>query len=59
MDETGLQPIALRPCEIEGCQNDAVWAFNGIAVCVDDMKEMASMNSDNAEAFAPALEKGT
>lgn len=51
----GLQQIESRPCEIDGCTQLAHWSYNGTAVCHEDMRAMASMNSDNAEAFAPAL----
>ncbi len=63
----GLQRITPRQCDMrhgpeleERCPNIAFWSakgFDGLpyAVCRDDMQAMANMNSDNAEAFQPAL----
>lgn len=60
----GLEQIVPRQCEvcdlIDGeevvqCPHSACWQYDGTAVCLPDMKAMARMNSDNAEAFAPAL----
>ncbi len=61
-----LISIAPRQCEVgmepasgERCTNTAYWHFTGGAVpsalCYDCMRAMADMNSDNEEAFAPAL----
>jgi hypothetical protein len=50
-----LQRIEPRPCELEPCNNMAHWQYGGIAICYKDMRFMADMNGDNAEAFAPAL----
>lgn len=51
----GLQRIVPRQCEAGVCVELAFWAYNGYAVGYDCMRAMAAMNSDNAEAFAPAL----
>jgi hypothetical protein len=53
-----LQRINPRPCEVTPCQNIASWAYRGVAVCIEDMQAMSDMNSDNAEAFSPALRPG-
>jgi hypothetical protein len=60
----GLVRIVPRQCEvfdlIDGeeivqCPHTACWQYAGFAVCLPDMKAMARMNSDNEEAFTPAL----
>lgn len=51
----GLLQISARPCSIVGCENTATWAKDGATVCIEDMKQMASMNNDDADYFAPAL----
>jgi hypothetical protein len=59
-----LVRIVPRQCEISDlingedwvrCPHTATWQYEGTAVCLDDMKAMAAMNSENEEAFAPAL----
>jgi|SRR5690348_9768817 len=59
-DETGqhqdtLEQVTLRPCEITHCSHTAYWSFNQIALCDTCILSMACMNSDNVEAFLPAL----
>jgi hypothetical protein len=60
----GLARIVPRQCEIfdliDGeevvqCPHPACWQYDGTAVCLPDIKAIARMNSDNEEAFAPAL----
>jgi hypothetical protein len=51
-----LQRIEPRPCELESCANMAYWSYGGMAICYKDMRSMAGMNSDKAEAFAVALD---
>lgn len=43
--------------ENDHCGNLTVWQYDGWKICVECMKVMANMNSDNEEAFAPALEE--
>jgi len=50
-----LQRIEPRPCDIEQCHHTAHWSYRGTAICYEDMQVMSDMNSDNEEAFAPAL----
>jgi hypothetical protein len=55
-----LKQIEPRPCELgplnNRCTNVAYWSYNGVAVCYADLKAMSDMNSDNAKAFASALD---
>lgn len=51
----GLQRITPRHCELEPCSNTAYWSFDGLPLCYEDMRNMAYLNGDNEEAFAPAL----
>lgn len=37
------------------CANTAFWKYNNIALCRTCMEAMSIMNSDNEQAFAPAL----
>lgn len=53
-----LEYVPAEPCQaknLEPCGNSALWRFNGYAVCDECILAMARMNSDNAEAFLPAL----
>jgi hypothetical protein len=50
-----------RQCEIgsefgERCPLPAQWEVNGWAMCDEDIKLLANMNSDNEELVRPALE---
>jgi hypothetical protein len=59
-----LQPLTERQCEVgketpdQHCQNPAHWQFNGKALCLCCMQQMSDNNSDNEEAFRPALSAG-
>ena len=68
--EGKLVRIVTAPCAVWGlafpsggdpegiemhCENTAYWAYDRNAVCIECMQVMAGMNSDNAEAFSPAL----
>lgn len=49
-----------RPCEIgsevgERCPLPAYWEVNGVAMCDEDIRMLASMNSDNEELVCTAL----
>lgn len=60
----GLERIVPRRCEIVAlgddedlvqCPHQACWQYDRTAICLEDIKAVARMNSDNEEAFAPAL----
>ena len=37
------------------CGQPAYWSSNDTAVCLQDMRNMSAMNSDNEEYFAEAI----
>ncbi len=47
--------IGIELPDFPRCEREGVWTFNGYALCDECISSMASMNSDNAEAFAPAM----
>ncbi len=55
----GLQRLAsAQPCSFEvddECDQLAVWAYNGYAMCRLHLRGMADMNSDNAAEVAQAV----
>lgn len=50
-----LKKIMLQICQIDGCDNQARWSLEGIAICHEDLQIAAEMNSDNLYGFVPAL----
>ena len=39
------------------CENETIWSFNGFPLCIEHLREMGNMNSDNYEAVKEALQE--
>lgn len=41
------------------CENETHWSFNNFPLCVEHLREMGDMNSDNFEAVKEALQEAS
>lgn len=55
MGDNILQRIDPRPCAVVYCENTAHWSYDSNPICHECMVFMTDRNSDNEEAFKPAL----
>ena len=39
------------------CESETTWSFNGFPLCIEHLREMGNMNSDNYEAVKEALQE--